>query len=357
MLKFLFISLLISTFSTSCGLIDKFKTPDQVTDSKDSDTVTDTENKTEEKNTEKTKEEVAIESNADDLFNKSMNETNPTAVAGTDAPENIAIEQKPAEAVVAKNESNNDELTAISPKPSQIKETKPVQVQEALPEIKAEITQTSAEESNEAGKTKVYKVKKGDTLMIIAFNLYGDISKWKELKQINGNSTLRTNMELKYKAPAKTFVWNPSGIPYMIKNGDTLGIISNSVYQTPKKWKSIWENNKPLIKNPNIIYAGFTLYYKNDGLANYVQPKHLQKKIVTNAIEKNELSVADSISQNIEEVKVEKALSEIDKIQKNEIDLTKEIQSSTMRDTAFELKENQKEEMRIDNIQDEAVVK
>lgn len=130
---------------------------------------------------------------------------------------------------------------------------------------------------------KIYKVKKGETLMQIAFKLYGDIGRWQDLKKLNQekvsrNTTLATNMTLKYEAPDTEFVWNPEGEPYLIGTGDTLGIISNNVYQTPKRWKSIWENNKPLIKNPNVIYAGFTLYYiKDHNLANYVQPAKDQK--------------------------------------------------------------------------------
>jgi hypothetical protein len=47
----------------------------------------------------------------------------------------------------------------------------------------------------------------------------------------------------------------------MIKQGDTLARISNDVYGTPRKWKKIWEHNKPWIPNPNRIFAGFYLYY------------------------------------------------------------------------------------------------
>ena len=72
-------------------------------------------------------------------------------------------------------------------------------------------------------------------------------------------------MNLKYIAPAEEFVWNPEGLPYLIRTGDTLGIISTSVYQTSRKWKMIWENNRPLIKDPNKIFAGFTLYYLENG--------------------------------------------------------------------------------------------
>ena len=30
-------------------------------------------------------------------------------------------------------------------------------------------------------------------------------------------------------------------------------------------WKNIWNNNKPLIRDPNKIFAGFTLYYLENG--------------------------------------------------------------------------------------------
>jgi nucleoid-associated protein YgaU len=43
--------------------------------------------------------------------------------------------------------------------------------------------------------------------------------------------------------------------------GETLGTISSDKYGTPVKWRKIYDNNRPLIKNPNTIYAGFTLYY------------------------------------------------------------------------------------------------
>lgn len=133
-----------------------------------------------------------------------------------------------------------------------------------------------------AERIKIYKVKKGETLMQIAFKLYGDVSRWKDLKNLNQekisrNTLLPSNMSLKYNAPEAEFVWNPEGLKYLIKKGETLGIISNNVYQTPKKWKDIWENNKPLIKNPNVIYSGFTIYYKNENPSNVTMPQLTQK--------------------------------------------------------------------------------
>lgn len=116
------------------------------------------------------------------------------------------------------------------------------------------------------GATKQYRVGKNETLMLIAFKLYGNYEKWKTLANENqhvlkGNTMVRDGMMLNYTAPAEEFVWRPNGSPYLIRTGDTLGTISKSVYQTMAKWKELWNNNRPLIKDPNKIYAGFTIYY------------------------------------------------------------------------------------------------
>jgi nucleoid-associated protein YgaU len=120
------------------------------------------------------------------------------------------------------------------------------------------------------GGTKQYTVERNETLMMIAFKLYGDYGRWKDLASQNrdtlkGDTNLRAGMVLNYEAPAEEFVWNPQGNPYLIKTGDTLGHISKQVYATVSKWKLLWENNRPLIKDPNKIYAGFTIYYPESG--------------------------------------------------------------------------------------------
>jgi nucleoid-associated protein YgaU len=169
----------------------------------------------------------------------------------TDAPTNITTDNADQPIVV-------EEPKAIVPE-----EEKPIIVEDIQPIIKEEVVAVEDKKPT----VQIHKVQSGETLMQIAFKLYGDISRWKELKQMNSekvsdNGSLKSHTELKYMSPAKKFVWNPEGTAYLIKNGETLGTISNTVYQTPRHWKEIWNNNRPLIKNPNIIYAGFTLYYK-----------------------------------------------------------------------------------------------
>ena len=101
--------------------------------------------------------------------------------------------------------------------------------------------------------------------MIIAFKIYGDYDRWRDLARWNSgkvgpNHSISRGMQIQYEVPNQKFVWNPEGNPYLIRSGDTLGTISRDKYGTTAYWKNIWQNNTPLIKNPNRIFAGFTIY-------------------------------------------------------------------------------------------------
>lgn len=117
----------------------------------------------------------------------------------------------------------------------------------------------------ETGGEATWTVSENETLMIIAFKIYGDYDRWRDIARLNrsalgGGHRVTNGMSLKYNSPVQPFVWNPEGNPYLIKIGDTLGTISSTTYGTKKFWKNIWQNNRPLIKDPNKIFAGFTLY-------------------------------------------------------------------------------------------------
>ncbi len=175
--------------------------------------------------------------------------------------------------------SDADEFTDTSTEEQPAAETAEAPVEPASDDVTLSNTEPLVQESSlentspvvtEPGTLKQYTVQKNETLMMIAFKLYGDYARWKELANENastlkGGTVVRTGMTLNYAAPAEEFVWNPQGNPYLIKTGDTLGTISKDVYATVKKWKLLWENNKPLIKDPNKIYAGFTIYYLENG--------------------------------------------------------------------------------------------
>lgn len=307
----LFLSIVVS----SCGLVDKSSSPEQPTESNPTDALSGESN---------------TAASTDDLFSKAMNET-PNKDVASDAPSNIASANSPM--IKDDNIENiQGEIPKIEEQKNEAKNdaTLDVKVEEAIPKIKEEVEPSISENSNsDAGKVMSYKVLKGETLMQISFKIYGDISKWKSIKQMNSglsgiNTTLKSGMILKYTEPLNKFVWNPEGTAHMIKSGETLGTISKEFYQTPKKWKNIWENNKPLIKNPNIIYAGFTLFCKSSTMANYVQPKINQKKVVP--------SVAKSQTET-EEVRIDQVISDLETKTSNQdiVDLTTDVQSAPSR--------------------------
>ena len=226
LLKITFFSLMLS----SCGYLDKWKTPETATDS-------------------------------------SISRSNSSADDALDELDSLEMDSL-AEATPSENPIMND--VAIHSEPSEEIIIAKEQELNTIPQINEQINQFQEE-----GSIVEYQVKKGETLMQIAFKIYGDISMWKDIKKHNPNvntNSLHAGMKLKYAAPLTPFAWNPVGTPYLIKNGDTLGTISNEFYHTPAKWKTLWENNKPMIKNPNRIYSGFTIYAKTGDMASAVHP-------------------------------------------------------------------------------------
>ncbi|MBP9674463.1 MAG: LysM peptidoglycan-binding domain-containing protein [Bacteriovoracaceae bacterium] len=155
--------------------------------------------------------------------------------------------------------------------------------EEVLPLESTQETVTTTTETTaiEEAKTNLsqdgvayYTVQKNETLMMVAFKIYGDYTKWREISALNTNQlpdghSLREGMQLAYHTAGSGFSWSPQGNPYLIKWHDTLGTISHDVYQTKKRWRDLWNNNRPLIRDPNKIYAGFTLFYIPDNVASH----------------------------------------------------------------------------------------
>jgi len=121
-------------------------------------------------------------------------------------------------------------------------------------------------EGPQMGTLGTYEVKQGETLMKVAFSIYGDIDRWRDLYRLNRDSLrgvrgLRPGIKLQYEVPEKPYVRNTSGESYLIEKGDTLGGIALNLYGKLHKWKKIYKRNQDLIRDPNQIYAGFWLYY------------------------------------------------------------------------------------------------
>ena len=108
-----------------------------------------------------------------------------------------------------------------------------------------------------------HEVVGGDTLMLIAFKLFGDYLYWKELAKWNRDFIGKSNgieigMNLKFLS-LKPKIYGHQKEIFMIKRGDFLTKISEKIYGTSKKWRKIFNRNKLMIKNPDLIFAGFTL--------------------------------------------------------------------------------------------------
>jgi nucleoid-associated protein YgaU len=115
------------------------------------------------------------------------------------------------------------------------------------------------------GGSELYEVRGGDTLMKIAFMVYGDVYQWRKILDANSDritdpARLVKGTQLKVDNAANDSYYNGFE-KYLIKSGDTLGLISGDIYGSKSKWKDLWKMNDGLVKDPNRIYAGFFLRY------------------------------------------------------------------------------------------------
>jgi nucleoid-associated protein YgaU len=158
-----------------------------------------------------------------------------------------------------------DNLPANSPSfdaPPSMNETAPPPAD--TPVMADEAPAPSAPLSEGSG-SELYEVKGGDTLMKIAFMVYGDVYQWRRILDANSDrisdpARLVKGTQLKVdNAPNNSYYDGYER--YLIKSGDTLGIISGDIYGTQSKWKDLWKMNDGLVKDPNRIYAGFFLRY------------------------------------------------------------------------------------------------
>ncbi len=137
-------------------------------------------------------------------------------------------------------------------------------VESAEQVIETENVSMTDTQGSSSGSYSSYTVQRNETLMMISFKLYGSYDRWKDLLRdnqgvLNGSTVISPGMQLQYMT-GQEISWQPNGSPYLIQSGDTLGKISSKTYKTPRYWRNIWDNNKTLIKNPNRIFAGFTIY-------------------------------------------------------------------------------------------------
>jgi len=176
----------------------------------------------------------------------------PAAAAGTTAPATPGGDTLPPVADTNSDMKDSKMTTAATPSDSAT----------AAPVSAAASTATSGGTPG----NYTYKVKSGQTLMQVAYDVYGDLYQWKKVLEMNKDKVsdpnkLTVGTELSVDQSPMSDAHDKNGDPYLIKKGHTLRVISSDIYGMDTKWKRLWENNSRLIKDPNKIYAGFYLYY------------------------------------------------------------------------------------------------
>ena len=110
-----------------------------------------------------------------------------------------------------------------------------------------------------------YTVILNDTLMEIAFKLYKDMKRWREIAAANPgldeNYTIHVGQKIFVPSAEQPQMNIPRANRYTVLGGDTLWEISQKLYGSKRYWYSLWHSNKELIKDPNSLYAGFHLRY------------------------------------------------------------------------------------------------
>jgi nucleoid-associated protein YgaU len=126
------------------------------------------------------------------------------------------------------------------------------------------LTRDGLEESK-SSELMLYTWKAGDTFASVAERYYGSKDKVGRLKSSNEG---RVDKELqpgeKIWVPAVDSstvraAQNAGGTLYVVKSGDVLSTISQSVYGTSKKWNKIFDANRDVLSDANAIRVGMRL--------------------------------------------------------------------------------------------------
>ncbi len=145
-----------------------------------------------------------------------------------------------------------------------------------IPEVVFDETTQKKEIEDKLNQLAYYTVSKGETLMTIAYKIYGNFHRLNEMRALNdlqkGAEKLEVGMQIKYIKPDHKPI-RPKGKIYIIREGDYISKITNYLYDNRTRlWPWLWENNKDIYPDPNNIYCGLPLYYlplTNEVLAKY----------------------------------------------------------------------------------------
>lgn len=127
---------------------------------------------------------------------------------------------------------------AVAPEPAQAEAVEPVRAQALLDHVK----QLGLAYNSLTVKTK------GDTVTITGSVKSQEDSEKIALAVGNVEGVSAVDNQLSVDQPA------PEGKYYTVKSGDSLSKIAKEVYGDPMKYGVIFEANKPMLKDPDLIY-------------------------------------------------------------------------------------------------------
>jgi len=104
--------------------------------------------------------------------------------------------------------------------------------------------------------TSAYVVKKGDSLSLIAQRTLGNYKLWQEIYDLNRN--IISNPDLIY--PGQKIKLPSARNVYLVQRGDCLFKIAGQHLNHTSRWYEIYQMNRRQIRNPNIIYPGQKLF-------------------------------------------------------------------------------------------------
>ncbi len=104
-------------------------------------------------------------------------------------------------------------------------------------------------------KDKTYTVRRGDYLWKIAAmrEHYSDPMKWMRIFSVNRDQIRDPDLiypEQRFTIPLD-IDWNTQ---YLVKPGDFLYGIAEALYNDPFQWRRLYEENRQVISNPNLVY-------------------------------------------------------------------------------------------------------
>jgi nucleoid-associated protein YgaU len=152
--------------------------------------------------------------------------------------------------------------------------------------VESNVQQQNTQPNTSSDLTKYVVVKSGDSLSKIARRIYGKLSMWKKLQQINNvaNADLifpgdrvyydETGMAVVPAPASKTQVVATTASKtqvvaappiantvksYVVQAGDTLGSIAKRAYGSTDQWKELYKKNSTAVSTPDAIYPGQTI--------------------------------------------------------------------------------------------------